>query len=270
MTIRFLHLTDLHLRDPEDEAALGAEAPSVRLRGVLDRAARLDPAPAFIAITGDLADDGAPGAYRLLAEILQGTNLPVFMAMGNHDDRAAFRAAFGETGEGPVCRDAAVAGLHVIVLDTLVPGRTGGALSDAALAALDGALTRHSDLPRLVLLHHPPRAPWDTDNAWDALTGASTEALAARLAGHSVAGLLAGHVHYDGLRMWQGAPLVLNTGLSATIDPTDTETLHVFPGASYGFCRWTPESGLAVSFVPVAPARDEIATVSPDILQGGG
>ncbi|MFP4274048.1 MAG: metallophosphoesterase family protein, partial [Paracoccaceae bacterium] len=134
----------------------------------------------------------------------------------------------------------------------------------------DGALARHADLPKLVLLHHPPRAPWQSDNAWDALTGAATEALAARLGGHSVAGLLAGHVHHDGMRIWQGAPLVLNTGLSDRIDPTDMTELHVYPGASYGLCRWAPEAGLSVAFVPVAPARKQIATVSPESLRGGG
>ncbi|MFP4275224.1 MAG: metallophosphoesterase, partial [Paracoccaceae bacterium] len=139
MSVQFLHLTDLHLRDPEDEAALGDDAPSARLRGILARAAGLRPAPAFLAITGDLTNDGAPGAYRLLAEILEGTELPVFLTLENHDDRDAFRDVFGGA-TGPAFRDEAIAGLHVIALDTLVPGRTGGAMSDAALAALDGAL----------------------------------------------------------------------------------------------------------------------------------
>lgn len=264
----FLHLTDLHLRAPAAEAAMGEDAPSARLRAVLSRTATLEPRPEFVAITGDLANGGAPEAYRLLAEILGECPLPVLLTLGNHDDRAAFRAVFGGTA-GPVCQDRVLGGLHLIALDTLVTGRTGGALSRETLGWLEEALERQPDLPKLVLLHHPPRAPWTGENAWDALTAASTEALAKRLEGRPIAGLLAGHVHFDGVRIWQGAPLAVNTGLATAIDPATSAVLHVTEGASYALCRWA-DGALSVSFVPVAPARAELQQVAPGRLRGGG
>lgn len=263
----FLHLTDPHIGTPEDEAARGANAPSARLDAVLAGAAGLEPQPAFAVITGDLADHGAPEAYRFLAGILEKTDLPVFLTLGNHDDGNAFGAVFGGS-EGPPCRDAAIGGLHLILLDTGVPGRTGGTLSGAALAALDGALARHANLPKLLALHHPPRAANGPENGWHALTGAASDALAVRLAGHRLAGVLSGHVHFDSVRIWQGAPLITNTGLATAIDPGDKVLLHQTEGAGYGLCHWDGDA-LSVSFAPIAPARRLLRKVPTAQLSGG-
>ncbi|MEM9756234.1 MAG: metallophosphoesterase, partial [Pseudomonadota bacterium] len=118
---RFLHLTDLHIT-PE-----GDTLPA--LDRALDIARRIDPAPEFIVVSGDLTDRGDAESYAILATRMAGLDVPVIYALGNHDHRAAFHSAFpGHPGasDGPLDHDHVIAGLHVIVLDSSVPGRTSG------------------------------------------------------------------------------------------------------------------------------------------------
>jgi 3',5'-cyclic AMP phosphodiesterase CpdA len=86
--------------------------------------------------------------------------MPVYLAVGNHDDRDVLRAAFPEdshlAGEGGfvqyVVDDFAV---RLIVLDTLIPGAPGGRLCAQRLAWLDRTLAA-SDRPTIIAQHHPP------------------------------------------------------------------------------------------------------------------
>ena len=270
LPVTFAHLTDLHLQAADEEAVLGADAPSARLRAVLAQIETLDPRPAFIAITGDLADNGDEASYRLLADCLRQTRLPALFALGNHDDRAAFRAVF-DTGAGepnaPYCHDRLIGGLHVIALDTLVPGQTHGRLSDAALDFFDDAVLRHPQSPKVVMMHHPPRHVENGPLGWDSLDLRSTAALSDRFRRNWIDLVICGHVHRDHTGLWTGALLAGNAGLANCIDPTDTRTLVIKEGASWGLCTWW-RAGPAMTFMPLAPHRAEIARVEAQRLTG--
>ena len=67
------------------------------MQRALYRALALDPQPDCVVITGDLADHGAAEEYRVLHDILDEFPLPLHLAIGSHDDRAAFIAAFAGT-----------------------------------------------------------------------------------------------------------------------------------------------------------------------------
>lgn len=258
--VTFLHFSDLHLRS---ETVLHPDAPLARLQAALAAARPL--APRFAVITGDLTDLGEDLCYRALRDALSAVDLPVLLCLGNHDARPDFRAVFapGTPPESPWCHERTMAGLHVVALDTLVPGRSGGALSSATLAFLDAALAREPSVPKLVCLHHPPamHAP----PGWDSLDAASTAALAARLPG-PVIGILAGHVHQDRASLWQGVPLFTSAGLHGVIDPAVPDVLRVVEGASWSLLRWSGAT-LTSTVVPVAPPRREIARVDRATLR---
>ena len=96
-------------------------------------------------VTGDLVDQGDPQQYEHLKTLLAPLELPCFLMVGNHDDRAALRAAFPDRAElhsgGEFVQYAFDAGaLRVIALDSLVPGESGGTLCDARLAWLEAQL----------------------------------------------------------------------------------------------------------------------------------
>ncbi len=254
---RFLHLSDLHLsvaNAPRKAALMARIARSV---------ARLPVAPEFAILSGDLTDRGDVESYRLLREILAAFPLPVHLALGNHDSRRGFRAVFGGD-EGPHAHAALAGALHLITLDSSVPARVHGEIDAAQLDWLSAELDRHPDRAKLIVLHHPPRLdpaalPWST------LDDASTEALGARLRGYPVAGMLAGHVHMNRMSLWQGAPLVVSTGLHSTIDPLHEDGLRILEGAGFNLCRWV-DAGLSVTYVPLEPEGRQIGLIDASRL----
>jgi Icc protein len=118
--------------------------------------------PDVVVATGDLTDNATAGEYGLLGEILAPLDMPLYLAVGNHDDRDVLRAAFpahtyllGEDGFAQyVVEDFA---MRLVVLDTLMPGKPGGMLCEKRLAWLDRTLAA-SSRPTVVAQHHPPFA----------------------------------------------------------------------------------------------------------------
>jgi 3',5'-cyclic-AMP phosphodiesterase len=258
---RFLHLSDLHLspanapRKTELLARIGAAV------------ARMPARPEFAILSGDLTDRGDAESYRLLQAMLADFPLPVHLALGNHDSRRGFHAVYG-TGAGAYHHATLAGGLHLVTLDTSIPGRVHGMLDGDQLAWLEAELDSHPDRPKLIVLHHPPRLDPLT-LPWSALDDASTEALGAALAGRWIAGLLSGHVHMNRMTLWQGAPLVVSTGLHSTIDPLHEDGLRILEGAGFNLCRWSG-AGLAVTYVPLEPEGRQIGLIDLTRLEATG
>lgn len=192
-------VSDLHLHaDP-------AHPNLARFKRVLAHLAALEPRPALLVLSGDLADDGAPESYRHLAQALAAWPAPVRFALGNHDRRAAFRAVFGERhfAQGFVQDRSALGGLQVVVLDSLEEGRHAGAFCAARAAWLRQAVQDSGGAPLLVFMHHPPV---DVGLGWiDPGPGQDWIArLDAALQGANVLAVCAGHVHLGGVFHWAG------------------------------------------------------------------
>ena len=71
-----------------------------RFRNTVSAVNRLDPAPDFVVLTGDLTNDEQEVSYQYVKEILSDLEAPYHLAPGNHDARIPFRridlAAGGE------------------------------------------------------------------------------------------------------------------------------------------------------------------------------
>ncbi|MDE2007870.1 MAG: phosphodiesterase [Rhodospirillales bacterium] len=190
-------LSDFHLRPRGLPANRVVETNMLAARA-LRAVARLDPRPDAVLLTGDLADRGEPGAYRLLARLLAESNLraPVFAIPGNHDDRAALAEALGTPRDPDGFLHHAIEDFPVrmILLDTLVPGASHGELCARRLAWLDSALAAAPERPTLIALHHPPFATGI--GHMDRIALRAPEDFAAILARHAQVRLvLCGHVH---------------------------------------------------------------------------
>ncbi|MHC4118775.1 MAG: metallophosphoesterase family protein [Planctomycetota bacterium] len=123
--------------------------------------------PDGAAITGDLARlSGQPGDYTNLKKLLSpiAEKTPVFMALGNHDDRQNFRKVFTENPG----QKQSVKGKHVIVakdgpirvitLDSLLyPNKTPGLLGKTQRQWLAEYLKQSDDTPTILCFHHTMR-----------------------------------------------------------------------------------------------------------------
>ena len=187
-----LHLSDPHL--------LGGPQP---LHGVVDSEALLrqlfeevhasGARPEAVIFTGDLADLGEPEAYAKLRAIVdpacEALGAKVIWAMGNHDDRANFRAGLLDEADNdaPVDHSYFVNGLRIITLDTSVPG-----------------------------FHHPP-VPSVLDLAvLVELRG--QPALAGVLRNSDVRAILGGHLHYSTTASFAGIPVSVASATCYTQD----------------------------------------------------
>ena len=153
-------ISDLHVM-PKGELANGRVDTATMLRNAVVHLNGLDPQPAITLITGDLADKGQPAAYANMREILADLKTPFYVIPGNHDKIDAFREAFADQPYLPTTGDRIqyvvdTLPLRLVAIDSVVPGRTRGALSADRLDWLDHTLALRPDAPTLVMMHHAP------------------------------------------------------------------------------------------------------------------
>lgn len=191
--MRIAHLSDSHLTTVPvaDEPALGLER-------ALDRVLALAPRPDCVVITGDLTDGGHPEEYAALHAILRRCRIPVHLVVGNHDNPVALAEEFG----GTPCLGGGSAANYIVdypdativVLDSRVPGRPEGILGAGRLMWLDEELSKRTDVPAFVCVHHPP-VPVGIPYL-DSMRLTDGDALGAVIKQHPhVARVLCGHVH---------------------------------------------------------------------------
>lgn len=263
----FVHLTDLHVGNPAVADEHLYSDTSATLAAILKDVKRLDPKPAFIIASGDLTNRGDAASYSELKRIFAEAELdiPVLYALGNHDTRPGFyETILGRSDDMlvPYDHDEVIDGIHIITLDTSVPGKVGGALEPGQVEWLKSTLEAHPDLPKLISMHHAPAL--DEDNLameWESLSCADTPVFRDLLRGHNVLGILSGHMHYDRVSNWHGIPVVVGIGQHSGMDVTYLhEGLRMVEAASFAIGTVRP-SGLTLAFVPQATSRRELQKI---------
>lgn len=209
-----LHLSDTHLR------AGGSQIWDVvdgrrNLARALDVIEASGVHPDAIVFTGDLVDLGEPAAYADLRALVEPfaarLHAPVVWVMGNHDDRAAFRAGLWDQLPDPDRPPATVDrvdefdGLRIVTLDTSVPGQHYGEITDAQLAWLADTLATPAPLGTILAMHHPPVPSVLALAASVELR--DQRRLAAVLRGTDVRAIIAGHLHYSTFATFAGIPV---------------------------------------------------------------
>jgi 3',5'-cyclic AMP phosphodiesterase CpdA len=193
-------ISDLHVKQPGALAYRRVDTAACLARCIA-RLNALTPRPDAVIMTGDLVDAGSPEEYAHLKSLLATLELPYYLLAGNHDARDALRDAFPDRAElrkgGEFVQYAVDIGpLHVIALDSVQPGQSGGTLCDARLDWLAAQLDAARDQPVVIALHHPP---FDCGIAhMDAirLAPAASKRLEALVARHpNVERVICGHVH---------------------------------------------------------------------------
>jgi Icc protein len=229
----------VQLSDPHIGADWNGEDPVAALREVVEAVVALPNRPDAVLISGDLSEHGSAAEYAAVSQTVAAIGAPVHVIAGNHDDRAALRAAFGLPGQdaGPIQWAADLGPLRLVGLDTTIPGQEGGALGTEPLRWLDAELGRAPAQPTLLAMHHPPIAtgvaPWDAIG----LPPADRAALARILDDHAqVRGVVSGHVHQTVTASIAGRPVlaVPSTYVQAQLNFSAAE-IDLAPGWPRGF-----------------------------------
>lgn len=196
-----LQLTDPHIRAPGVLTYRRIDT-AAYLRRAVDKILALTTLPEAVVITGDLTDFGRPEEYAHLAQLLAPLMpaIPVYLVVGNHDERQALREAFpampylAEGGEF-VQYAVPLQGMRLLVLDTLVPGKHYGGLCAQRLQWLEQRLAEAPECPTVIAMHHPPfQTLFDTMDRNGLRTGApELEAIVRRHP--QVQRIVCGHLH---------------------------------------------------------------------------
>ena len=190
--VRLLHITDLHILPSAGATIYGADSYET-LRAVLGAARALPEPPDLIVATGDLSEDGSPGSYRRLHQLLAGTGLPAHVLPGNHDAAAELGRALlgGSVQAGPVVEAGA---WRIVLLDSQIPGRPHGLLERVQLDLLAKALDEDPARPVLVCLHHGPASYCPSTGCQLQNAAALLELLESRA---NARGVICGHGHLE-------------------------------------------------------------------------
>lgn len=236
---RILQISDTHIVAPGD-LAYGAVDTAAALEALVQtvsaQADRLGPID-LVVVTGDLADHGTAEEYAHFRALTRALAPPLVAIPGNHDDREAMRAAFGEVpwmaSAGPLNLRVDLAGVTVLGLDTLVVGAPHGRLAEATLDWLAAQLEEVGPTPVLLAMHHPPFA---TGIALMDRQGLENPGdLAACLARHAgPCRIVAGHVHRSVATAFAGHPAMICPGTSHAV------TLDLRPDVNSSFMMETP------------------------------
>lgn len=160
---RFVLLADTHVCEDRNKV-LRETNPYDRFQEARQQYQAVEKRPAGLILAGDCVFlKGEPGDYERLKELVAPIAMPVTFAMGNHDHREHFWAAFPEQH----AKGAPVADRHVtlieaphadwFVLDSLdKTNSTPGRMGETQLKWLAAELDRRPDKPALVVAHHYP------------------------------------------------------------------------------------------------------------------
>ena len=245
------HLSDLHIRPAGKPAYRVSETNALTERAV-DAVRALRPRPDVVVVTGDLTDCGLPEEYAVLRAILGRLDLPVLVVPGNHDRREELIAGLAldprQTTEGGFVQFVADLGpMRLIGLDTLVPGRSEGALCAERLGFLEAALAGADGRPVAVFMHHPP-FPCGIVHM-DRINLATGAGELAEIVGRhpNVERILCGHHHRPIVARFGGTicQVIPSVTHQVTFDLSEDgpSTFHMEP-AAYSVHRYRTDAGL--------------------------
>ncbi|KVX51567.1 phosphodiesterase [Burkholderia cepacia] len=251
-------ISDLHIKRPGQLAYRRVDTAAALAR-CIDRLNALVPRPDAVLVTGDLTDFGHDEEYGNLRGLLAALEIPYYLMIGNHDDRAGLRRAFADRAElqdGEFVQYALdVGAVRVLALDSQVPGASYGDLCDARLAWLAAQLDAARDRPVIVALHHPPFAAGIGHMDKLRLAPAAAAKLDALLRAHpNVERVLCGHVHRTMFTRFGGtlASAVPSPAHQVAFDlRTDAPSAFRLEPPAFAVHRHAPDTGMTSHHVYV-------------------
>ncbi len=259
--LTLLHLTDIHMADPSGPTWWDQDA-GANLQSVVDTVSNMTVEVAAIIVSGDLVNQPSVAnyeAYNQASESLRSMGAPVFLSLGNHDDRSLFRQCVlgmdGGRPTDPYYYSDQIGGLRIIALDTR--GGTGGTIGVDAeqLDWLEHEVTVPAEHGSLVVMHHPPlpTAVADLNARVD-----NVARLRQVLSGHRVRCILCGHVHFSNVGCFAGAVCATAPAIVSLMDPSTQDGHRHLAGSGFNLVHLL-EDEIIVNPVHLPGPQTELA-----------
>jgi 3',5'-cyclic AMP phosphodiesterase CpdA len=243
-------ISDPHLR-PRGILYKGVVDPATALAAAVGQINELKPLPDLVLLTGDVVEEGHADEYAAAREILDGLRPRLLAIPGNHDERDAFRRAFGDhphlPPDGPLHFVADTGGpVRIIGFDVTVPDHHHGEVDVPAIEWLADALSSAPHRPTFIMMHQPPLScgvPYL--DAYNCRGGDRLASLVARYP--TVERILCGHVHRHMLIRFGGTLLCTapSTATAIALHPqVDARPASFLEPPGFLLHHWRPEGTL--------------------------
>jgi 3',5'-cyclic AMP phosphodiesterase CpdA len=224
--MRVLHLSDSHLRGDGKlsfrvvDTKHWLEVAAAHFKSLTQKAD-------CVVITGDLADCGDAGAYKILREAFDQLGTPVYAVPGNHDRRDRMLDLLpdwcpADPAAAPhICYTVDMGPARLVMVDTMQPGSHSGHFMPLVAEWLTRILAEKPDAPTLLFMHHPPflTGMGAMDEPFENL-----DAFATLVRQYPNLRLCCGHMHRPITTVWQGLVAVSAPSLSMQIELDISET----------------------------------------------
>lgn len=233
-------ITDTHVSAPGVLTCGGAVDTASRLAATIASINDLTRRPDCLIISGDLTDQGRAEEYVPFAELVAESQIPVHVAIGNHDDRRVMLEHLDLPAPLPggwiqYCVDDYP--VRLVMLDSTSDEHHMAEFDGERLEWLEARLADEPDRPTVLVVHHPP---FDTGIAvLDGEGPGWADGLIAAAASHAgVRLILSGHVHRSIQSTVAGIPANVcpSTAQQTTIDlaaTPSTDALFVMEPPGY-------------------------------------
>lgn len=210
----------------------------------------LDSAPDVIVHTGDVVHNGRPDEYAQAMRILAKARAPIYVLVGNKDDRANLRAAFSARGYlAPDSEfiDYAIEDypVRLIAVDTKSLGSNKGDFCSERAKRLTDMIDAKTTKPIAVFAHHPP---FEVPVGPDPLNFETPEMMArlSQALQHSgrVIAVFSGHVHRGTAGQVGSIPATVMPSIATTLRKGDYPA-HMKTRPVYHIHRFDPVWGFA-------------------------
>lgn len=210
-SVKFVHLSDPHLIAPEVGEQLFTIETGKKFKDVMTRIEYLKLKPDFFIISGDLTEKGQAVDYEYVKKMIRNEEerfgVPILVALGNHDERKAFRSAYlnEHSTKQPYYYMKTINGLRIIVLDSLVEGMLEGEICEEQLNWLKTVLQTDGEKGTIIVIHHPPlQESLRNKEAFYEIINDSSD----------VIGILSGHMHFDRWFTFGSIPVCVSSGVA--------------------------------------------------------
>lgn len=154
--LRIVLLTDTHLFENKEKILLGVRTQESH-QAVIDLIKADSIKPDLILHAGDLTQDGSEAGYIRLEEELSVFDVPIYFVPGNHDDSDVIQRVYPR-GMLSIHKQLIHEGWQLILLDSHIPGKVPGFLSQSELDFLESSLQQYPDHRAVLVFHHQPLA----------------------------------------------------------------------------------------------------------------
>jgi len=190
--ISILQLSDLHIMATPEDRLLGIDTEHY-FHACIEHAFAAKRHFDLLLLTGDLAQDPCVAGYQRILTCLETYKTPCICLPGNHDDDELMQQVL--TSGRVSCRKQVFLGnWQLISLNSRIPGKPGGRLSNGELDFLENCLIESPERHALVAVHHHCLA---TQSSWmDTMIIENRQAFLAVVNKYpQVKAITTGHIH---------------------------------------------------------------------------